>query len=287
MKNLLLLMIIFISEARISIAQENTNKKRINFFVSTRTKKVDPATKSAQLQAWITNRLQKGKIYSMFVESPKEMEDRITAVLKKYDALIGNIWFDSHGHYNRRRSSFEIGGIEYNAQSITDSSVNIHFRNLAAYCDINTTVGIGSCYGGATYTLPAIEGFPEQHMQGNILMMNISRILSNATVFGSESFVMSGPGIFTAGYNLAGYPRMRKFKSPIYKPVWDHLGKWNCYNGKMGTFYPVTTVTLAHDGSIYCKQFEYLTIKNNREKQIKKILKFKQTNYNIASLYQN
>ncbi len=261
-------------------------KKRINFFISVRAKGFDPASISAQLQARVTNILHKGEMYCMFVESAPEMASRITAVLKKRKAMIGNIWFDSHGHFSKRRALFDVGKSEFNSETIMDTILSAPFKIISMFCDTNTIIGIGSCYGGATYTFPSVEGFPEQQMNGELLMMRLSSLLNDATVYGSESFVMTGPGIFTASYNLAGFPMRKKFKDPIYKPVWDNLGEWNCYNGKTNSFYGETTVTLNHDGSIYCKPTDYLGFEKNRKKLQQKLLKFKKGNYNIATFYQ-
>lgn len=288
MKRFILLIAIIHFEISFLYAQGVTfnQKIRLNFFISVRTKNLDPAIASAQLQARITDILNNGEMYCMFVESAKEMADRMTAVLKKRNALIGNIWFDSHGHFSKRRALFDVGKDEFNAESILDSVLTAPFKIISKYCDTNTVIGIGSCYGGATYTFPSIEGFPEQQMKGEQLMMHLSSLLNDATVYGSESFVMTGPGIFTASYNLAGYPRRKKFRDPIYKPVWDNLGEWNCYNGKTKAFYGVTTVTLNHEGGIYCKPTDYLSFEKNRHRLQQKLLKFKRGNYNIASFYQ-
>ncbi len=201
--------------------------------------------------------------------------------------MIGNLWFDSHGHWQRRRSLFEIGKEEFNSLTIRDSSFTVHLQRLANYCDSNTYVAIGSCYGGATYTLPAIETFPAQRMNGDSLMTGVSKLLSNATVLASESFVMTGPGILNAGYALAGSPGRKKFKDPIYLPVWEKLGEWNCYSGKKQRFEDPLTVSLNQDGSIYFKAKNYLDIEKNKQKLLKNLQRFKKGNYNLAYLYQN
>jgi hypothetical protein len=267
-------------------AQHQTEKKRLNFYISVRTKKVDPAAFSAQMQARWQYLFRKKEFYCMFVESAEEMKDRIKKVLIEKDAMIGNIWFDSHGHFGRRRALFEIGKDEFNANSISDTIVNAPLRELAVFCDTNTVVGIGSCYGGATYTLPAIEEFPEQRMNGDTLMIKLGVLLNKAIVFGSESFVMTGPGIFFSGYTLAGTPKRKKFRDPIYKPVWEEAGNWNCYEGKSGKFYRVNTVTITRSGSIYTKPKNYLAFEKNKRKLYLKLFSFKQGNYNLANLYQ-
>lgn len=266
--------------------QSDSVKSRINFFISVRTKKVDPATNSAQLQAKWQYLFRKGEFYCMFVESSAEMAERVTRVLIENNAMIGNIWFDSHGHFSRRKSLFEIGKDEFNAETIKDKIHTKSLQSLAQYCDENTSVAIGSCYGGATYTLPAIEDFPEQRMNGDTLMIHLGLLLNNATVYGSESFVMTGPGLFYSGYTMAGYPGRKKFRDPIYKPVWEQLGNWNCYNGKTKEFYRVNTVSLTRNGTIYIKGENYLSLANKKEKIMSKISNFKKGNYNIAYLYQ-
>lgn len=259
---------------------------RINFIVSPKQKKLDLAFFSFQSQAIWMYKYHINDYYLILPGSSKEMVKKIIKILKCKNAMIGNIWFDSHGHFQRRRSLFEIGKEEFNYQTIRDSAFTVHLKKLAAYCDTNTNVGIGSCYGGATYTLPAVENFPEQRMNGDSLMIGTSRLFNNATVYACESFVMTGIGIMNASYAMAGMPGRKKFKDPVYKPVWEKLGEWNCYSGKKGAFEKPVTVSLQHNGSISCKQRNYLSYPKNRKKLEKKFKKFKRGNYNLAYLYQ-
>ncbi len=261
-------------------------QRRLNFMVSPKQKKFDWATSSFQLQAILMRKYHKKDFHVIIARSSKEMAKQVTHILKRKNAMIGNIWFDSHGHFPRRRSLFEIGEEEFNSHIIHDSIATVYLKKLAAYCDSNTNVGIGSCYGGATYTLPAVENFPAQRMNGDSLMIGTSKLFSNATVYASESFVMTGLGIMTANYSLAGCPGRKKFKDPIYAPVWEKLGEWNCYSGKKGKFEEPVTVSLNQDGSIYVKRKNYLSFEKNKKKLSKKILLFKRGNYNIGNLYQ-
>jgi hypothetical protein len=98
---------------------------------------------------------------------------------------------------------------------------------------------------------------------------------------------MTGIGIMNASYALAGMPGRKKFKDPVYKPVWEKLGEWNCYSGKNKRFEAPVTVSLNQDGSIYVKDRNYLSFEKNRKKLSKKMLMFKRGNYNIGYLYQN
>lgn len=260
--------------------------RRINFFVSGKLTKVDPPAISAQLQAKWQQLFRKDEFYCVIAGSADEMADRITRILKEKNAKAGNIWFDSHGYFARRRSLFMVGKDEVNAMSITDTAFNRPFQKLAAYCDTGTVIGIGSCYGGATFTLPAVEGLPEKRMNGDSLMMNLGKLLNNATVYGSESFVMTGPGMFYAGYTLAGFPALKRFKDPLFQHVWERVGNWNCYNGKTGEFSRVNTVYLKRCGTISTKKQSYLAESKHRKKQQKVLAGCKKGNYNLALLYQ-
>lgn len=291
-KKIYFLLFMFFAASETAVAQNTPGSevrpvRRLNFMVSTKQKKVDLAPISFQAQAIIMRKYHKKDFYVIIAGSSKKMTRQITRILKRKKAMIGNIWFDSHGHWQRRRSLFEIGEEEFNYKTIQDSMLNTHLKKLAAYCDTNSNVGVGSCYAGATYTLPAIESIPAQRMNGDSLMIGVSKLFSNATVYACESFVMTKPGVMNAYYALAGAPGRKKFKDPIYAPVWERLGEWNCYSGKKGKFEEPVTISLNQDGSIYVKGKKYLSYEKNKKKLSKKMRKFKRGNYNLSQLYQN
>ena len=229
-KSFLLLLFPLIATISATKAQDTQARtegvRRLNFVVSPKQKKFDPAPFSFQLQAKLMKLFNKRKLHVIVAASSEEAVNK------------------------RRRSLFEIGKDEFNHQSIRDSVSTAHLQRLAIYCDTNTRIGIGSCYGGATFILPAIETFPEQRMNGDSLMTGVSRLFNNATVYACESFVLTGPGIMNAGYALCGSPMRKKFKDPIYAPVWERLGEWNCYSGKHSRFEPKVSISLNPDGSI-------------------------------------
>ena len=259
---------------------------RLNFLVSPKQKKVDPAPLSFQIQAKLMRLFHKKELYVIIAGSSADMTGQIISILKKRNAMIGTIWFDSHGHFNRRRSLFEIGEDEYNWKSVRDSSYTRYLKKLGDYCDTNTRAGIGSCYGGATYSLPAIEEFPESRMNGDSLMIGLSELLNNATVYASESFVMTRPGILNASYGFFGNPAKKKFRDIIYGPVWEKLGEWNCYSGNKKQFETPVTVSLRPNGSIHCKPKKFLAYAKNKKKLNEKMVRLKKGNYNLAYLYQ-
>jgi hypothetical protein len=51
-----------------------------------------------------------------------------------------------------------------------------YLQQLTAYCDQYTSIGIGSCYGGATFTFPGNGIAPAGRMNGDSLMMGIGKI---------------------------------------------------------------------------------------------------------------
>jgi len=267
-----------------SSVQESNNDNRINFFISVKTEKFDIAMAGSQWQANFKSLFHKN-FYCLIVHSPEEMVRKIIGVLNEKKALIGSIWFDSHGYFSRRHSSFQIGETEFSHETLKDSIHALPFVKISAYTDSNTRVGIGSCYGGATYSLPAVENFGQERMNGDSLMISVGRLLNGAVVYGSESFVMSVPGMFGGGYRLAGGPPNKHFVDPVYKPVWENLGKWNCYDERSDSFFRVNTISLDGNGNIKTKEQSYLSFEKNKKKQLKKLAGLKIGNYDIASFF--
>lgn len=263
-----------------------TRANRINIIVSSRLKKVDPAPISFQVQAWLVRFFHKRKTFVIIAGSSDEMIAKAEKILIKHNAMIANIWFDSHGHYARRHALFEIGKDEFNARSIQDSLLVAPLRKLSIYCDTLTKAAIGSCYGGSTFSAPAIEQFPESNMKGDSLMIHLSSILKDATVFGSESWVMTGPGIFGSRSALSGYPLRKKFRDPFFEPAWQRLGMWNRYDGTTKTFRRIHAISLSGSGNIVESEKGYLQHNANIRKQQKQLKRLKNGNYNLAYLYQ-
>lgn len=240
----------------------------------------------SQWQAKFKSLFQKD-FYCIIVRSPEEMVEELATILNKRNAMIGSIWFDSHGFFSRRHSSFQIGQTEFSAETIKDSSHSLPFIQIAAFTDSVSKVGIGSCYGGATYTLAPIENFDKSRMNGDSLMILLGKLLKGATIYGCESFVMSVPGIFGDNYKLAGAPPGKHFLDMVYQPVWENLGKWNCYNSKMDSFYSVNTISLDRKGNIKVKERTYLSCEKNKKWQLMKLVSLTMGNYDIAAFYQH
>lgn len=265
---------------------EPEKSQRLNFFISTRTKGIDPAMKSAQWQARLQSALHKN-FYCLVVEDADQMAEKMIRILEKRKARIGCIWFDSHGNFSRRYSSFEVGKTEFSYQSVRSAETRNVLLKLAPYMDTFSIAGIGSCYGGASFEIPAIDAFPAQEMNGDSLLMELGRIWNGATIYGSESFVMCRPGMFGKGYALAGRPGRRKFSDPVHRPVWERLGQWNCFEGRSGRLFRVPTVYLDKSGQIGHKEKAYLAMETKRRGVARKLGRLRKGNYDLAYFYQH
>lgn len=265
---------------------ESAKPRRINLIISPRVRKMDPGTISFQVQAFIQRAILRKETRLLVVGSSEELYRKVKKIAEKENALIGDIWFDSHGHYGKRYSLFEIGNEEFNWMNLTDESKVHWLRKIAAYCDEHTKAGIGACYGGATYTTPAIAGYPPSVMGGDSLMVRLSRILNSAEVYGSESWVMSKPGLFDRKYGLCGFPVKKRFQDVFLRPAWERVGRWNVYKGSTGEFRSVEGVYLTGLGEIVVIDKSYLDITENRQKVSKKIRQLRKGNFSLAYLRQ-
>ena len=200
-----------------------------------------------------------------------DMCAQIEKKLSKRNAIIGTIWFDSHGKFGKGYSLFTIGEDEYNYRSIKDSSMAAHFVKLAPYISPESKIVIGSCYGGATFRR-LTNGYKDTaQMKGDSLMIYIGTLLKNGVVYGSESWVMSRPGLFLKQLSLYGNPGRKRFHDSYYKPAWESVGKWNKYVVAGSDFKPANVISLTSNGKLIEFQKPFC-IKKKYRKSIKKII---------------
>jgi hypothetical protein len=113
-------------------------------------------------------------------------------------------------------------------------------------------------------------------MNGDSLMIGLANILPKATVYGTEGWVMTKPGIFAKHtYALAGYPLQKRFKDEVYKPVWEHMGIWHSYSAETKIFTTENTLALTHMGTIHVKSVSYLDKDKYKARQAKNLKKLK------------
>ena len=261
-------------------------KKRINVIVSSKLKGFDAAGIGFHLQAGMKKLFHKKGFHTVYVDSIEEASGRITALALKEDAMIGNLWFDSHGHMGRRVSLVEIGNDEVNYQTIHQDYIHQALSAIARYCDTQTRIGLGSCYSGANFVVPAVEIFPEQRMNGDSLMISMSKLMNDAQVFGSKSWVMTKPGIFSRSFAMAGHPWRKRFKDPCLLSCWQELGNWVMYGGGTERITAVNTIGLNRYAAIEPLTKNFLDDPRNLKKQKNKIKKIREGNFKHKWFYQ-
>jgi hypothetical protein len=244
-----------------------SQKKQLNFFVVTKRKKgkIDPATRFNVLRTKLKGLLKKEKFMSVVARSGEKMSGRILHHLRKHNARIGTIWFDSHGMYKKGYSLFFIGHDEYSYKTLKDSGTRTPLELLAPFADNNTKIVIGSCYGGATYNRASIDYKDTTRMNGDSLMMSVGELLPGAKIYGCESWVMTKPGLFMKRQSVAGAPARKLFRDICYQPAWENISKWNEYDASNKSFRTVNPVTLDKYGNVLLTKRPY-----NEKKAVKK-----------------
>jgi len=248
-------------------------KSKMNFFIISKPKKgkIDPASRFNILRGKIKGVFRKKTFVAIVAKDASHASAKIQRKLNKYERRIGTLWFDSHGMYKKGYSLFFIGHDEVSYYTLKDSAVASPLRQLAAYSTDETKVVIGSCYGGATYYRCSIDYKDTTRMNGDSLMMAIGRVLKAATVYGSESWVMTKPGLFLKRAAVAGYPRRKLFRDLAYQPAWENMGKWNEYNALTNSFASINPVTMDMYGNLMVRNISY-TSKEEVIKDINKML---------------
>jgi hypothetical protein len=239
---------------------------------------------SFHTQAWWNQLFHRKKFRFIIATTIEEAVTRISNIMEKENALIGNIWFDSHSHMGRRVSILEIGDVELNYRSIREPWICENISAVGKYCDSITRIALGSCYSGAGYYSAGTDSFPPQRMNGDSLMKQMSDIMNHATIYGSVSWITTKPGLFRAGYASAGNPWAKRFKDPKFRHAWDSLGVWKSYTTKDGFRY-VNTASLDHDASIRIAEKPFLDFPKNKKKQQRKIKHLKEGNFSDKYFY--
>ena len=249
------------------------NEKKLNFFVIAKRKKgkLDLATRFNVFRTKLKSLFRKEKFISIVAEDAQQMSAKVQYRLNKYKGGIGTIWFDSHGMYKKGYSLFFIGHDEYSYKTLKDSSFINPIAVLAAYSDINTKVIIGSCYGGATYQRASIDYKDTTKMNGDSLMIYLGEIFQQATVYASESWVMTKPGLFLKREAVAGFPGRKLFRDYCYQPAWENMGKWNEYKAVSNSFLPVNPLTMDMYGNAIVRTISYTCNEKVRKDIIKNL----------------
>ena len=247
-------------------------KQKLNFFVVSKRKKgkLDPATRFNVLRTKIRSLFRPKNFVAIIAGDAEQASAKIIHRLNKYNATIGTIWFDSHGAYKKGYSLFYIGQDEINFRKLKDSSFTSSFDVLTQYSGIETKLVIGSCYGGATYQRSSIDYRDTTRMNGDSLMMALGNFFPQARIYGSESWVMTKPGIFNDNRAaVAGFPKRKLFRDMCYRPAWENMGKWNEYNAATNTFSQINSVALDSYGNLALVKWSF-NDKSTTRKDIQK-----------------
>jgi hypothetical protein len=262
------------NELRNEVATVSQNKKLNFFVVSKRHKgKLDPASRFNVFRSKLKSLFRRKKFVAIVARNGQQASDKIQYRLKKYNARIGTMWFDSHGRYKKGYSLFFIGNDEYSYKTLRDSSVIQPLKQLAAFSDMETRVIIGSCYGGATYQRASIDYKDTTRMNGDSLMITLGKIFQQATVYACESWVMTKPGLFLKRAAVTGYPGRKLFRDVCYQPAWENMGKWNEYNAVTHNFNHINPVTLDMYGNAIVRTLSYTDKEDVKKRIIKNLEK--------------
>src|SRR5262245_35739465 len=99
--------------------------EKLNFFIISKRKKgkLDPATRFNVLRTKLKSIFRPTNFVAIVAEDASRASSKIVHRLKKYNANIGTIWFDSHGAYKKGYSLFYIGHDEISYKNVSDSAI--------------------------------------------------------------------------------------------------------------------------------------------------------------------
>ncbi|MBL0152716.1 MAG: hypothetical protein IPP93_04215 [Chitinophagaceae bacterium] len=241
----------------------NTNaakKHTLNFFIISKRKKgrLDLATRFNIVRTKIKSLLRPKKFVSIIADNAEQMSAKVLYRLEKNNATLGTIWFDSHGMYKKGYGLFFIGHDEISRRTLADSNHQLAFRDLAPYMTTESRIILGSCYAGATYSRASIDYKDTTRMDGDSLMMTLGSLMENGTVYASESWVMTKPGLFNRKAATGGYPGRKLFRDLCYQPAWSHVGIWNQYSVRDNEISRINTISLDPDGNLVVRAKPWL-----------------------------
>lgn len=255
-------------------------KGKLNFFVISKRKKgkLDPATRFSVLRAKLRSFFHRKHLVTIIATDIANMNKKIDYWLNKKNANIGTLWFDSHGSYKKGYSSFLIGKDEISYKTLHTTETRSALEQLSSYTDADTKIIIGACYGGATYERASIDYRDTTRMQGDSLMISLGKIFRNGVVYGSESWVMTKPGLFLRQPAVGGCPGHHLYLDICYEPAWKNVGVWNQYVINSDRFERINPVALDGNGNLVIRSLPYAVEKERSMKVVEKKLTMLQPN---------
>ena len=117
-----------VQPVRQDTALEKTSIRRVNFYVVNRPKTLDLFSRLVVLRARKKGMTRRDKFVVIVARSSQEARDKMEDHLQKKNAMIGSLWFDTHGRYANGYSSFILGKDEFSYKTINDTAKmkNLH-----------------------------------------------------------------------------------------------------------------------------------------------------------------
>jgi hypothetical protein len=273
LQTLLIILLAFNANSQVTeiTVPVNGPQKRMNIYVISKDEKKEILPFTVKVRSVVKSIFSKKRMRVVVASNSEFAAAKIDRLMKKHHAVIGNLWFDSHGLYKNGFSSFTIGEDNFNYKNINDSAHAAFLKKMAEHTDAETKIGLGSCYAGATFIHPGSAIVKRGPMNGDSLMMGMGKIFYGSTIYASGSWVMMKPGIFADKFGFAGYPLGKRYRTEYWRPVWDHLGEWYSYNIQDGYIKNINTVALSKIGEIKVRERNYLSLAKAVRKQGKAI----------------
>lgn len=259
--------------------QATEQQQRINIYVFDNPHKKKLFSQTVYWRAKWHAMWSKGKMYAFRATTPEDAANRIETLLKERNAMIGHLYFDSHGYYYNRLSAFQYGGKRITYLTIKADSLRKPLERIAAYCDSGSKVTLGACFTAATYDFPDKDTLKGRRMNGDSLLLTLGGIFNRSTIYGSQSWVMESPGLWSGGYKLAGGPGQRIYKDVLFKPAWETLGRWTKFNPKTGRLEECNPVAMNKKGDAWEKEKPFQSFEWVQQKIRKTLPKLKPNRY--------
>lgn len=265
----------------VKTVQPELQKKKINFFIVSKRKKgkLDLATRYNVMRSKIKGFFCRKQFVAIIAGDTKQACSKIINRMKKKDARLGTVWFDSHGMFKKGYSLFFIGQDELSYITLKDSAISSQFERLNPYTDEESRFVIGSCYGGATYTRSSIDYKDSSRMNGDSLMIALGNTIRNGKVYASESWVMTKPGLFRRRPSVGGFPSRKLFRDICYEPAWKNMGVWNQYDVGTGIVKRSNPVTLDRYGNLIIRGVPFTHERSFRKSYHKKLSRLESNLY--------
>jgi hypothetical protein len=256
--------------------------KRVNVFILSRERNFNLTSAVFRFEASL-RRIFNKNIVLIKANSLEEMGIKTDRYMLEHpDEMIGHLWIDSHGRYKKGYSFFSVGVDTLNAFNLRAMDIRGHLEKLTAFCDEQTAITIGSCYGAADFLRPGNDILTPSYMAGDSLLLQMGEIFQISPVYGCPSWVMAKPLSFGRRWGISGYPIERKYMDEIFRPVWERLGQWKRVPAGEQRIEDVPTPFLTPTGALQMDGRSYQSLSRNKRRMEKKLKHLKPGMYRLG-----